>query len=329
MNKLLPFSLFALTGVLLTGCQNLDGVAEDFDMPQLQQNTYLSHAKPPQRFGFSVVPADDGGIDYRGTCRLHPRHMVSKKMERKNIPLIEMRGRAKRNTMTVLIDVSSPDSWMEFSASRTFDAHFMGINDEVIPYRGHFNTGGVNAYAGVVTQLRIDQFFIENVPFYIRMATGSLGPLARGIYSPKVDAILGWDSLKEFEFIQFNFHNNTIVFSASDPYTPNAEQLAATARIVKIPGSALAVKGSVVGQDTPILIDPAGNFSFARGDAKVATTSAIKIGDDLAFAEVSTLVLPTHKALPRIGRKLIAPYIMTICNKEGVVYFETPAQQKD
>jgi len=36
-----------------------------------------------------------------------------------------------------------------------------------------------------------------------------------------------------------------------------------------------------------------------------------------------TTGIPEHRvAPPRVGRKLLAPYLITICNNEGVVYFE-------
>jgi hypothetical protein len=263
------------------------------------------------------------GITYHGLCRLHPNHYAYKNMKRQGVPIIEMRGRAKRDKMDVLVDLSSPTSWMEFQTSRKFNAHFLGINDEVIPYRGGFNTGGVNAYAAVATQLRIDDLFIENVPFYVRMAMGSIGPLARGIRSPRIDAVLGYDNLRTFEFIQFNFQDNTILFSATDPYKPNKELLINTAKIVRLPGYGLAVEGALPGNPTPIILDPAGHFSFARGDVKVNVTSKVRLGN-YAFQNVPTLVLPINNTPPRIGRKMLEPFLVTICNRQGVVYFELP-----
>jgi outer membrane biogenesis lipoprotein LolB len=42
--------LLPLAALLLAGCQSTNDVANEITMPQLQQNTYLSHAKPPQNF---------------------------------------------------------------------------------------------------------------------------------------------------------------------------------------------------------------------------------------------------------------------------------------
>ena len=41
--------------------------------------------------------------------------------------------------------------------------------------------GKIDAYMGVVSQLRIDQLFLENTPIYVKMSIGSLEPQSRGI----------------------------------------------------------------------------------------------------------------------------------------------------
>jgi hypothetical protein len=324
MNTLRNLSICVLSCLALFGCQTFDDETRpDITMPQMQQNTYLSHAKPPQQFGFDVIPVKDG-ISYSGNCRLHTDHLASARLQQQNLTLIKMDGPSKHDTMTVLIDISSPSSWLEFSTAQDFNAQFMGVDGEVIPYRGGYNTGGENAYAGVVTQLQINQLLMENVPFYIRMVSGSLGPLARGIRTPKVDAILGNDNLRNFEFVQFDLSNNMIRFSATTPYVPHDDLMIAMAEITDLPGYGLAVKGHVDGKPTPVILDFAGNFVFARGDVKTKITRELDL-DLLSFDQLPTLLLPIHNSPPRVGRKLLAPYLVTVCNRDGMVYFERPA----
>ncbi|RKX39585.1 MAG: hypothetical protein DRP64_14060 [Verrucomicrobia bacterium] len=311
---LLPFSL------VLMGCVSKNGEQKDNPLSGTQQEMCLEHVRAPQQFGFAIFPVE-GGIAYAGCGRLHPNHFASAEMIEDHIPVIRMRGRSKRNRLNALVDTSSPVSWLEFSISQEFGAFFMGINDQVLPYRGVYNTGGMNAYAGVITQMRIDNLFIENMPFYIRMSRGSLGPLARGIREPEIDAIVGYDNLRSFEYVQFDLQNNVIHFSASQPYTPNTDLLLDIAKIVKAPGHGLAIEGKIDGQPEPIILDFAGDFSLARGDVKVATTRLLQMGH-ISLHDVPTLVLPAHVAPPRVGRKLLAPYLITICNNEGLVYFE-------
>lgn len=316
-------SILILSSLALSGCLSTDKDKEpkDSPLPQQQQDNYLEKARPPQQFGFSIYPLK-GGMAYAGSARLHPNHFASVDMIEDGIPAIKVRGRSSRNKMNMLIDPSSPISWVEFSASQKFGAFFMGINDAVIPYRGGYNTGGVNAFAGVITQVRIDPLFMENVPFYIRMSIGSLGPLARGIREPEIDAILGYDNLKSFEYVQFDLQNNKVSFSATTPYKPQGNLPLHTAKIIKSQSYGLVVRGQVDGGKAgPVVLDLAGNFDFARGDVKVGATRLVQVGD-LSFNDAPTLVVPAHDSPPRVGRKLLAPYLVTVCNKDGVVYFE-------
>lgn len=321
-SRLLPILL--LPCLMLTGCQTPDKPRAEIPISQARQEIYLTDPKPPQEFGFSVYRMQDG-ITYAGNGRLHPQHFTSAKMLKDNIPVIKIRGKAARNKMKALIDFSSATSWLEFATAQKFDAPFLGINGMVIPYRGSYNTGGQNAYAGVIRQLRIDNLFIENTPFYIRMAIDSLGPLARGIHVPHVDAVLGYDNLREFEYIQVNLRNGTINFSARIPYVPHDELVMTTAKIVRVPGFGLAIEGAIFGKPTPVILDFAGDYQFARGDAKVNVTKQVRLGD-IVFRQVPTLVLEPHVSPPRAGRQMLEPYIITICSAKGLVYFERPPE---
>lgn len=323
MKKLTLRLLLIGSALTLISCKSTDTKPKDTPMPQMQQNTYLSHTKAPQDFGFVVFPATDKGITYLGTTRLHPNQIIRAKMIKDDIPMIKVQGQSRRNKMNMLIDISSPNSWLEFSQSQDFRFDFLGFNDQVIPYRGNYNTGGQNAYAGVIRQLRIDTFFLENTPFYVRMSIGSLGPLARGIRHPPVDSILGYDNLRSFEYIQFNLKDKSIIFSADIPYTPNEDLLMATVAILNNPKHGLTIDGAIAGVPTPIILDFAGNFGFARGDRKVSISKQVSLGN-LVYRQVPTLILPSANSTARAGRKMLEPYLITVCNHEGIVYFERP-----
>ena len=316
--KTIP-ALFAI--VALSGCSTPgSNSGEEVVLPKTQQNTYLSHAKPPQEFGFSAFPVKDG-LAYRGRVRLHPNHLALAKYQKGTLPAVSMSGKAHRQKASVLIDFSSPNSWMEFNTSQDLNAVFLGMDDKNIPYRGGYNTGEADAYAGVVRQMRIKQLFMENIPFYIRMAMNSLGPLARGIQTPHIDAVLGYDNLSAFEYIQLDPDAEVIRFSSTAPYTPHEDLLMAKVRIVNSPNHGLAVEGAIFGEPTPIVLDFAGDYHFARGDVKVHSTKQVSLGD-VVYRKVPTLLLPLHNAPPRAGRKMLDKYIVTICNREGMVYFE-------
>lgn len=313
--KIIPV-LFTIAA--LSGCSTPESSKENV-LSAMQKNTYLSHTKPLEQFGFRAFPTENG-VSFKGNARLHPNHMAQTKYKN-TLPVITMRGTSRRRSINVLLDTSSTSSWIEFLAAQEMNAYFLGVNDEAIPYRGKYNTGKVDAYASVISHMRINQLFIENIPLYTRMAMDSLGPLARGIHTPQVDMVLGYDTLRKFESIQFNPKKKTITFSATTPYTPSPNIITHQARIIHLRGNGLMIEGSIDGQPLPIVLDFAGDYYFARGDQKVNITKQVSLGE-VVYKQVPTLLLPAHKAPPRVGRKLLNRYVITICNHEGIVYFE-------
>ncbi len=307
--------------LVVAGCTSIKAPdTPETVLPEIQQEAYLSRSESPQHFGFSTYPVR-GGIGLRGAARLHPNHIATARMPSSGVPAIKLRGRSARNRINALLDVSSPTSWMEFTAAQEFDAVFLAFRSQNIPYRGGYNTGNVAAYAAVVSQLRIDRLFIENIPLYVRMATGSLGPLARGVRRPDIGTVFGYDILKQFAFIQFDFEAGIIRFSSSKSYTPSENLLMSTVKITNQPNFGLAVEGALFGEPSPVILDLAGDFHFARGDTRVATTRQISIGD-LVFRQVPTLILPLNSSPPRAGRRLLQDYIITVCPQDEVVHFE-------
>lgn len=306
---------FLVGGALCASAQN------EFIMPQMQQNTYLSHTKEPEQFGFRTIELEEGLVLHDAQARLHPNQTASIKLSEGQIPVINIRGHARRIYTTALIDTSSPTSWMEFSTSQKFNAVFLGYDSNTIPYTGTYNTGDASAFAAVVSRIQIDTLLIENTPLYVRMATHSLGPLARGITAPTIGSVLGYDVLQEFEYIRFNSLDRLLELSSTEPYVPNEPLLMTTAKIVAVKNHGLAIEGSLQGKPEPIVLDFAGDYFFSRGDMKVKITKQVSLGD-VVFRKVPTLVLPTYDAPARAGRRMLEEYIITICPRKGVVYFE-------
>lgn len=306
----------------IVGCTVCVLAQKEFIMPQMQQSTYLSHTKEPELFGFRTVELETGLALHDAHARLHPNQMARIKLTERQIPLIKIQGHARRIHTTALLDTSSPTSWMEFSTSQKFKAVFLGTDAYKIPYTGTYNTGGAAAYAAVISTIRIDNTLqLENTPLYVRMATHSLGPLVRGIISPNIGAVLGYDVLKEFEYLRFNPREQLIELSSMQPYSPKDELLMTTAKIVPVKNHGLAIAGRLLGKPEAIILDFAGDYHFSRGDVKVSITKQVDLGD-VVFRNVPTLVLPMYDAPARAGRRMLDDYIITICPKKGVVYFE-------
>lgn len=307
-----------LAMLLLAGCASNDKHGEEQFLSDREQKAALTRTKSPQYFGFHVFPVQ-GGIDYRGTARLHPNHQTDATLV-KGLPVLKIRGKSKRLNGYALMDFSAPTSWMEFSTASDFGATFMGMDEDVIPYRGNY-AGDVKAYAAVVSQIRIDNLFMEDIPLYVRMSRGGLGPFSRGIFEPNIGTVLGYDILGLYETIQLDLRGKKVVLSSSHFYTPPEEFLMSAARIVPVQGYGLTVEGAIFGVPTPIVLDIAGDFHFMRGDKKVNQTKQVSIGD-IVYRKVPTLPLPIDTALPRAGRRMLEKYLITICPQQGYVFFE-------
>ncbi len=309
--------------LLLAGCKSTepDNTGEILlDKGQVQEA--LSKARPPQQFGYSVYPTGNG-IAMKGKPRLHPRHMATADFTNDYFPVIKVRGSAPRMEMMALVDTAVSESWVEFGTAKEFKTTFLGLDGRTIPYRGKLYIGQAEAYAAVIPQLRIDQLFIEDSPVFVRMALNSMGPLGRGIQDPEINAILGYDLLRNLEFIRFNLLEQTVEFSATTPYSPNESLLIGTANIVQVPGVGLAVEGGLSETPTAVVLDFAGNYFLARNDATINTTKMVSLGE-VVYVNAPTIVGMTPDGLPRAGQRMLQRYVITICPRMGLVYFERP-----
>ena len=298
---------------------------EEFIMPRMQQNTYLSHAKPAEQFGLQMVEGKHG-LTYQGSPKIPGKQKVTVAFETGPIPLIKISNTPQNRSMNVLLDTGSPVSWMEFGTSLDFGTEFLGTSRKQLRYPGPLNTGGAPGFAAVVPRMDMGYVEIYNTPLYVRMALHSLGPFARGIEAPHVDTVFGYDFMKNFEYVRFDFQKREVLFSTTDIYVPDVDLLMTVATIKKVSEGGLAVEGSIVGSTTPIILDVAGDYHFSRGDVKVKVTKQVSLGD-VVWRQVPTLLLPTgEKRAPRAGRKMLERYTLTVCPKRGVVYFERLAE---
>ena len=303
---------------LFTGCStNKVTNTELIVLPKAQQDAYLSRSKPAKYFGYSVFGQPNGAVGLKGEARLHPNHKAIAGMIN-NMPLIPISGRNQSFKSFAILDTGSPISWMEFKYAQDLNADFLAYRERNIPYQGIYNIGEVDAYAAVVHQLRIDQLFIENIPLYVKMAIGSLGPQARGIKNPPLSSVIGYDILKLFSVVQFDFDAGIIRLASTQTYTPNEALLVGSSSIIDKEGLGLVVEGSIFGESTPVVLDFAGNYHLTTPNAMYPFTRQLSIGD-LVFRKVPT---ERFDNIPRVGNKLFSDLIVTICPKEKIVYFE-------
>jgi hypothetical protein len=149
--------------------------------------------------------------------------------------------------------------------------------------------------------------------------------LNRGIKDPQVHAVLGYDMLKSFEFIQFDTRGKKVTLSATDPYTPSAGRLIGEALLINNAlNTGLIIKGAIDGKEMPIMLDFAGNYYFRRGDVSTPTTELVSLGSNVVYLDAPTITGTFTDKMPRAGNMMLEKYLVTVCPRKGVVYFERP-----
>lgn len=309
----LKMSLFCLMIALLlaAGCKTTEMDPETQPLSWQQQQAYLSRLRDPRVFGLSIYDAP-GGLQIRGGGRLHPSQAAALQMQTEKEetmrPVLEMAGSFGRK-WPILLDLSSSRTWLAFDAANKLMARPVGERNAEL---SRLPNEKVAACLSVVSSLRLGQLFIENPLVYVRLAEGSLGPLTRGMDHHGLKGVIGWDLLKKFEQIHFLYSIGQVVLFTTEPYEPDPSQVVATLPLVRHAG-ACAVRGTVDGRDSLILIDPAGDFEIAGTDATVTLAP----GFDLSSA--SSIAGPGGI---RIGAGMLSRYDVTICPQAGVIYFE-------
>lgn len=310
-----------LLAALLAGCATTDPLAPETLLGEREQKSLLAKARPASEFNFAPLPLGNGTI-YIGSTLLRREQSATLFSFDSSMPVIEIMG---RQGMQFLVDTASAESWIEYSSAARNKVVFLKNNGQIIPYLGQAGTEGASAYAGVVPRLRIDSIDLENVPFFVRMAKGTMEPVVYSKTAPRVDGVLGYDNLRQFESIQFDLQAGIIRISTSETYSPDQQRLVGEAPISTICRDRLAVDGAIDGQSVPIVLDFAGDLAFARGDTRAAKTDQVDLGE-IVYLNVPTSVLAAHDAYPRAGRNLLKKYLVTVCPRDGVVYFERPLQ---
>ncbi len=212
-----------LLAALLAGCATTDPLAPETLLGEREQKSLLAKARPASEFNFAPLPLGNGTI-YIGSTLLRREQSATLFSFDSNMPVIEMMG---RQGMQFLVDTASAESWIEYSSAARNKVVFLKNNGQIIPYLGQAGTEGASAYAGVVPRLRIDSIDLENVPFFVRMAKGTMEPVVYSKTAPRVDGVLGYDNLRQFESIQFDLQAGIIRISTSETYSPDQQRRSA------------------------------------------------------------------------------------------------------
>ncbi len=192
----------------------------------------------------------------------------------------------------------------------------------------------------VITKIRLEDLHVDAALFHTRIVDGPLGPLLRNVppaqknrrdrasEQPFLHApfVLGCDWIKSFAFVQIDYPNQTVSFSTTESYTPSEEHLIAVLPLHEKDGI-FAFRGSIDGESAIFLLDSVGDYEIAMARPAEPHARRIMVGN-LAFRDARVTPLEEqHLGLPenpRIGRRLLARYRVTIDRSQRVVFFERP-----
>lgn len=308
MKKLLLFVSF----IFLYGCVSNDAVKP---LPWEQQQAYMSKVRDPRVYGLGIYQTP-GGVEYRGGGRLHPgqAELLPMAAEKPFRPVVMMRGGFGRE-WPVLLDCTSPSSWLNYGLARSIGAQPVGEHSAKLVKAS--SDDDVVSCMSLVQSLRFGQLYVERPLVYVRMADGSLGAQARDVEKPAPKGVIGWDILKKFAQIRFDYSSGQVVLVTDQPYKPNPLRLAAALPLVSHAG-ACAVHGTVNGRSSLILIDPAGDFDLAGAES-------VRLSEDL---NISVAVPAESIGGIRVGLRALEKYSVTVCPQDGMIYFENSADGK-
>jgi hypothetical protein len=311
--------LFFLTFTLLaaTACKT----TETKPVPWKEQSAYLAKVCDPRIYGFGIYQTP-GGMEYRGGTRVHPNQgaALPMKAEAPFRPVVTLKVSLGME-VPVLLDFSTSASWLEFGLANKTGALPLGEREAQLVKR---SGDEIASCISMVPSMRFKQISIERPLVNVRMATGPLGPLARGIEEPELKGVIGWEVLRNLEQIQLNYSQGKVLISTGKTaYNPDPAQCIAKLPLVKYAG-VCAVRGIIDNREELILIDPAGDFEVATDGA--AAVSSIVLDPEIVFSAPAIAESPGGT---RIGARLLQNYQITICPQAGWIYFEKMNSGKD
>ena len=309
-NGMMVFLLLIMSSVLVA-CQTVDPATSSISWRMKQE--YFKKMRDPRIFGLNLYQTPTG-VEIHGGGRLHPNQTVALDVlvEEPSRPVVGLITQFDK-TLPALLDITSSRTWLEYASAVTLRATPLGEQD---PTLIRLVDDDIDACYSMISSLRLGQLFIEYPTLYVRLATGSMGPLTRGMDDQNLRCVVGWDLLKKFEYIQFLYPVQKVILSTTEEYEPDPGLLVASLSLLE-DADKCAVRGTVDGHDAMILVDPAGDFEVALPEGLTAETVDVGLKWPLKNPQISR----SPRGV-RIGARIFQHYHVTICPKQGLLHIE-------
>lgn len=320
----IAFVSAAVTSLTISSCQTASRTEPMIPLTKDQLTKLAERAKSPVMFGITVYPSDAGTI-FAGSVRVHAAEAADVMLPAGGAPVVPV-GPGGSDVVNALLDTSAPQSWVSLQGMRTLNMDLLAAPSllEARPTHVFDTTSG---YLAVAPHLKIKEVSMENVLMQMRGARGPIGPVARGLEKENINVVLGADTLKAFNHVQFNFPARYAIVSSTSDYRPVEANVIATVPLKFING-AVATDGALDGEATTFILDTGGDYGIALPTNRPsATVTQVNIGDlvvrDVPGRSGMDLGLgPIHD--PRIGRQMLRRFKMTLDFHGRNIIFEKP-----
>jgi len=309
--------------LVATGCRMLDFNREEFQVLSERQITAFAgnRVRDPRTYGLRIGRGPQGTTVISNAFRQRPRHAAETLMltqSGRRVPVIQARVTAFK-TLPMLLDPSSALCWTDYAGYEEMELVTLGMDGQAFHVGSGRDTGGVPAFVSLRRQLMIEQLFVDELLFMTLMQRGGPGPLARGL---SARAVLGWELLRTFSAVQFDFPSGTVRLFSDQLYQPDERMLLGRADLLRNT-DVCVVEGGPDGAVQRFILDPAGDFEVAWPGYEALRIPVLLLGD-MVFANVRVSPEPVEGSLPRIGGRLLERYRVTICPGESRIWFEAP-----
>lgn len=319
--------LLLLTSLLLAGCASTpDEQIVPFKAEQKQ--ALLARARPPQAFGLTVYNTERGPL-FAGANRLHSGQVADMPFTYRpdaRAPVITIASRSAKAIPT-LLDTASRENWITPRTALPLDIVMLAGPRPFETTAGHVYDE-IGGYAGLLHRLQLDKLNADNVVFYVRAASGPMGPPARWLQDPEPQLILGMPFLRAFSFVSFDFPRQSVQFSATTGLPEMDDSMVVAVLPLMDVRGAPGIAGAINGEPATIVLDTGGDFDLVMNDPPGHTVRRLALGDLVFPPEVN--VKPAREAglgeieYPRIGRGLLSRYRVTFDFRNKLVIFERP-----
>lgn len=312
---------FLLSLMALSGCTTPQPRALTKD----ELKTFFDAARDPRFFWLTVYEGENGPLITGGNRRHSSQaaRLYWDNGKHSPQPRVEVQNH-KGTYLTALLDFTTAPSWTSFEGCAKLNARPVG--PPVFERRPEHVLDDARCFLTVVPKIRFENLNMENVLVYTRAVTGNPGPLMRCSKGDQVDLIIGTDLLMELSFIHLNPVKQYVVLASTQKYPLEDKSLIASTPYTRINGVP-TVTALMEGQKIPLVLDPAGDFELALPKAPNEPIRQLSIGDlvfrSVAATNFASVGIPEN-SMPRLGRRIIDKFILTLDTQRGAWHWEKP-----